>query len=192
MKKYDIPIFSILDLIDKGVRVDLEKNRFQTPMDTESYCYGVAGTVGIACLPIFGVPWEQAKNFAVRLGIAIQWTNIVRDVGADAAMGRIYLPLDHLENFGCSENDVLSQKNTPEFERLMAYEGTVALSHYKRADELLPGEWNKQLLPARVMEKIYLKLLEKLSAQRYPVLTKRISLNIFEKARATLGALKKE
>lgn len=191
-KKYDIPLFSILDLIDKGVGVDLHQNRFQTPMDTESYCYGVAGTVGIACLPVFGVPWEQAKNFAVRLGIAIQWTNIIRDVGVDAKMGRIYLPLDHLEKFECTEKDFLAQSPKKGFLELMTYEGVVARSHYKRAEELMPLEWKQQLLPARIMGKIYLKLLEKLEAQRYPVFTKRISLNVFEKVGATLSAIKKD
>src|SRR6185503_15651496 len=98
---------------DRGVAVDLSQNRFQTPLELEGYCYGVAGTVGLACLPIFGVPVEEGKNFALRLGIAIQWINTIRDVGVDAKMGRIYLPLDHLDQFGYTEADLFNAMESP-------------------------------------------------------------------------------
>lgn len=190
MKNFDIPSFAILDLIDKGVSIDLNTTRFETSMDTESYCYGVAGTVGVACLPIFGVPWQEAKDFAVRLGIAVQWVNLIRDVGTDAKMGRIYLPLDHLQKFECKEEDILAARGGENFLKLMDFEASLARSHYQRAMDLLPLEWKKNLLPARIMGKIYLKLLEKLAAHRYPVFEKRINLNAFEKIGATIAAWK--
>jgi phytoene synthase len=87
VRRYDMPKHALIDLIDRGVALDLSPQRFQTPFDTENYCYGVAGMVGFLCLPLFGVPWQEAKDFAIRLGIAVQWTNLVRDVGADAKMG---------------------------------------------------------------------------------------------------------
>jgi len=173
-KKYDIPMFSFVDFVDKGLAIDLSQNRFETPMDTESYCYGVAGTVGVACLPIFGVPWQEAKDYAVRLGIGVQWINIVRDVAVDAQMGRIYLPLDHLEKFGCAESDLLTGKRSAEFDALIRYEAEVARSHYRRAEELLPAQWREALKPARVMGEIYMKLLAKIEKHHYAVLEERI------------------
>lgn len=188
--QFSIPVFAMRDLIDKGVALDLEKNRFETSMDLEAYCYGVAGTVGLACLPIFGVPWQEAKEFAVRLGIAVQWTNTVRDVGADAAIGRIYLPLEHLERFGCSQSDLFNGKKSAKFDELMAYEAGVARSHYGRARELLPPRWRRALLPARIMGRIYQDLLEKIERERFPVFGKKISLSLFQKAHATWKAVR--
>jgi phytoene synthase len=189
-ERYDIPLNAMVDLIDKGVSVDLKQNRFETPMDTEAYCYGVAGTVGLACLPIFGVPVNEAKNYAVRLGIAIQWTNALRDVGVDAKLGRIYLPLEHLGQFGYTEADVFARRNSPNFQALMQHEYEVALGHYRRADELLPAAWKKTLLPARIMTAIYLRLLKKLKSRQFPVFEQKIRLNLFEKVGAVCSALK--
>ncbi len=188
--QFDVPVFALEDFLSRGVTLDLEMNRFETAMDTERYCYGVAGTVGLACLPIFGAPVAEAKDFAVRLGIAVQWVNLIRDVGADARLGRIYLPLDHLERFGCTENDVISERTTPEFAELIRFETNIARGHYQRALELMPVPWKKELRPARVMGKIYFDLLSKIEREGYPVFTKRVSLNIVEKALSTWRALK--
>jgi 15-cis-phytoene synthase len=192
MTRFDVPAFALTDFIDHGVAVDLAENRFETPMDTERYCYGVAGTVGIACLPIFGVPVEEAKDFAVRLGVAVQWINAIRDVGIDARMNRIYLPKDHLEQFGCSEADIIAGRATPGFHALMRHEAGVARAHYRRARELFPARWARQLRPARIMGQIYADLLEKIERQDFPVFTKRVALNIVEKAASTWRALKSQ
>lgn len=189
VKKYEIHKLSLIDFISYGVMTDLTQKRFETPMDTERYCYGVAGTVGVSCLPIFGVPWQEAKEYAIRLGITVQWINVIRDVGVDAAMGRIYLPQDHLEKFGCKEDDIFARRMTPQFLELMKFEADVARSHYRRAMELMPRKWEKELLPARIMGAIYLKLLAKIEKHNYPVLNKKTSLNLFEKAIATLNAI---
>ncbi len=181
IKTYDIPLFSILDLMSRGVLRDLDQHGFETAMDLEEYCYGVAGTVGIACLPIFGVPWQEAKDFAVRLGITVQWINTIRDVGDDAQRKRVYWSKDHLEKFGCSEKDILARKQTPEFLSLIQFEESVARQHYRRAMELLPHKWKAELLPARIMGEIYMRLLEKIRTEGYPVLDRRVKLNLFEK-----------
>lgn len=178
---YKIPMSVMLDLIEKGVEVDLTQNRFETPMDTERYCYGVAGTVGLACLPIFGVPLELHQHFAIRLGIAIQWINIIRDVGIDAKMGRIYLPLEHLQLFGYTEQDLFNERTSSNFLDLMAYEAKVARSHYRRAMDLFPNEWKKQLRPARIMGQIYFDLLSKCERSHFSVFNKKIRLHFFEK-----------
>ena len=189
--RFQLPLEVMSDLIDKGVSVDLQPTRFQTAMDLEGYCYGVAGTIGLACLSIFGVPVADGKNFAIRLGTAVQWTNTLRDVGVDAKMGRIYLPLDHLEQFGYTEKDLLDRKNGSNFKALFAYEWGVAKSHYKRAAELMPAQWKSELLPARIMWSIYERLLDKLKVKGFPVLDKKIRLNFIEKGLAVYTAVRK-
>jgi len=189
-KKYDIPSFAMIHLIDQGVSVDLKHSRFQTPLDTEGYCYGVAGTVGIACLPLFGVPVQEAKEFAIRLGITVQWINSIRDVGVDAKMGRIYLPLDHLDQFEYTTVDLMAGRENPQFFDLMAFEAKIARSHYKRAEELMPQKWKNELKPARIMGQIYLRLLEKIEKENFPVIKKKITLNLWQKAAATIKEIK--
>lgn len=191
MAKYGIPTFALVDLIERGVSVDLTPRRFQTPLDTESYCYGVAGTVGLACLPIFGVPVEEARDYAIRLGITVQWINTIRDVGVDAKMGRIYLPLDHLDQFGYTEKRLFRSENSAEFQKLMSYEAQVARMHFKRAEELLPKKWEKELLPARIMGRIYMDLLGKIERKRFPVFGKKVRLTLWGKGFAALKELKK-
>ncbi len=188
--KYEIPLAAMIDLIDKGVWLDLKKVEFNMPMDLESYFYGVAGTVGLACLPIFGVPWTEGKEFAIRLGIAIQTVNCIRDVGMDADMGRIYISADTLERYHVSRDSIFRKEETPEFKKMIQSQASSALSHFKRATELLPARWYRELLPARIMGKIYYKLLEKLGKKDFPVLHLRIQLNIWEKLSATISIIK--
>lgn len=188
MKKFDIPPFLLIDFIEKGVALDLVPGRrFQTVSELEEYCYGVAGTVGLACLPIFGVPWQEARLYAIQLGIAVQWINTIRDVGADAGMDRIYLPLEHLKRFRCAEEDLLARTNGHPFLELIRFEASLARSHYEKAQELLPRVWRHQLVPAQIMGRIYVALLAKVEKMGFPVLEKRVSLNIWEKISATLG-----
>jgi phytoene synthase len=111
-------------------------------------------------------------------------------VGVDADMNRIYLPLEHVEKFGCRTEDILAHRSTPQFAELIRYEAEVARAHYRRAQELLPLKWKRELLPARIMGEIYLKLLAKIEKHEYPVLTKKIKLNLFEKGIATLNAIR--
>jgi len=188
VKEYGIELFPVSDMISKGLEVDLAEGRFQTPMDLESYCYGVAGTVGLSCLPIFGVPLQEAKDFAIRLGTAVQWINIIRDVGQDAGRGRIYLPLDHLEQFGYTEKDLFEKKDNKAFHDLLLYEAQVARSHYKRAMDLIPPQWFDQLLPARIMGHIYLALLKKIERKGFPVLLTQVRLTLLDKLQATFRA----
>lgn len=188
--RFDIPLFALVDLIEKGVAMDLKPAPFQTPLDLENYFYGVAGTVGLACLPIFGVPWMDGKEFAIRLGITVQAINCIRDVGYDAKMRRIYIPLDHMEQFQYSPDSLLKLEENEQFKALIRYEAGVARSHYKRAQELLPPRWHNELLPARIMGKIYINLLEKIEKRGFPVLHSRIRLGIAGKLKATWEALR--
>lgn len=190
MDRFGVPAFALEDFLSRGVTLDHEVNRFETAMDLEGYCYGVAGTVGLACLPVFGAPVDEGKDFAVRLGIAVQWVNIIRDVGADSRLGRIYLPMDHLEKFGCDPADILARRETPAFRELIRFEASIARAHFRRAMELMPRKWARELRPARVMGRIYADLLDKVERRDFPVFTKRVSLNIVDKMRSTWRALR--
>ena len=133
---------------------------------------------------------NEAKDFAVRLGIAVQWVNILRDIGYDTRMNRVYLPLDHLEQFGYTMDDLFAHKNSAEFQNLVHYEAQVARSHFSRAMELLPTPRHRELLPARIMGRIYFSLLEKIERENFPVLERKVRLSLFEKGKAVWASLK--
>ncbi len=127
------------ELID-GVRMDLSKRHYATWEELEDYCYLVASTVGLLSTPVIelarGVSFEQARPYAVQLGIALQLTNILRDVGEDAQRGRVYLPEEDLERFGLTRRDILHQVNDERFKDLMRFEIARARAIFEQA---LPG-----------------------------------------------------
>ena len=106
-EQFAIPIDPVRELLN-GVRMDMSISRYQSWADLTTYCYRVAGTVGLIVAPILGCQDRTALPYAATLGIAMQLTNILRDVGEDAALGRIYLPQDDLAAFGCDSESVLS------------------------------------------------------------------------------------
>ena len=108
-RRFDIPVHHFYDLI-RGMEMDLAKTRYQTFDELKEYCYHVASSVGLMCLGIFGSKDARTREYAVNLGIALQMTNILRDVGADATYGRIYLPLEDLRRFGLREEDILARR----------------------------------------------------------------------------------
>ena len=108
IRKFSIPVEPFFDLI-KGMEMDIRKNRYQTFEELELYCYRAASTVGLMSIEIFGYKDEKAKLFAVDLGKAMQLTNILRDVYTDSKIGRIYLPLEDLEKFNYTEEDVFNR-----------------------------------------------------------------------------------
>jgi len=124
----------------EGVRQDLYARRYATWKDLERYCYAVASTVGLLSIPIIelapGVPFEQARPYAIHLGVALQLTNILRDIGEDAARGRVYLPLEDLHTFGLSDWDILQGVHDQRFIDLMQFEIARARELYRQA---LPG-----------------------------------------------------
>jgi phytoene synthase len=124
----------------EGVRQDIVNQRYGGWEDLRRYCYLVASTVGLMAMPILGlargVTFEQAAPYAVKLGIALQLTNILRDVGEDACRGRVYLPLADLRQFGLTPDDILAGVHDERFESLMLFEIARAQALY---DEALPG-----------------------------------------------------
>ncbi|MGE0643029.1 MAG: presqualene diphosphate synthase HpnD [Nitrospira sp.] len=178
VKSMGIPKAYFEELI-KGVEMDLFNNRYVTFDELSLYCYRVASVVGLICLHIFGVTSARAQDYAVALGMAFQLTNILRDVGVDAAERRIYLPLEDLKKWNYAEKSMLNRSYSPEFCALMAYEASRAHHYYKRADaalkELSPLE-RRALTVAEIMRGIYRRILDQIERSNYQVFGPRISL----------------
>lgn len=192
LDQYDINVRHLLGLID-GVEMDLTRKRYETFNDLLRYCYGVASTVGLACLPIFGLNEEKHGAFAIHLGYAVQLTNILRDVGSDADLGRIYLPTEDIKRFNSSEDEISSRTMSPALQRLLRFEATRAREFYDKALADLPGSSLRQARPALIMGAVYRALLEKLERSGFPVLNgPRVRLTFFQKCRSVANVLWKE
>ena len=164
IEDYSIPREYFFNLID-GVESDLrEPVRFETFKDLEWYIYRVAGVVGLMCIHIFGFKNPKTKDYAITLAKAVQMTNILRDIAEDSTIDRIYLPLEDLQRFNVSQDDILQQKNTPQIKALLAFERERTESFYKQAQELLPKEDFKTMLAARIMGNIYRAIFNKTKA----------------------------
>lgn len=171
---FALPREPFFDLID-GVAADLTTSRYKTAAELEQYCYRVASTVGLLCVRIFGAGRGVADDYAVELGKAFQITNIVRDVGEDAARGRIYLPLEDLERVGCAPEALLEARATPAVGRLVSLEVARARWLYARARAALPDDplLRRELAPAEAMHRIYESLLDRIEAAGADVVEKR-------------------
>ena len=176
---------SSLEEIIEGCRMDLTTARYETIEDLEIYCRRVASAVGLASIEIFGYTNPTTRDYAVELGLALQLTNILRDVGGDAVLQRIYLPLADLSRFDVGETALLAAaKGDPRpagLDSLLAFEAERAREHYLRARTLLPPEDRKAMTSAEVMGRIYRALLEKVVREGFP-LTRRVSLSKARKA----------
>ena len=144
------------------MEMDLHHVRYAAFDDLRYYCYRVAGVVGRLIARILGFDSAQTLQYAETLGLALQLTNIIRDVGEDARMGRIYLPQEDLQRFGVSEQDILSANATPEFARLMQFQYERALNAYREAVALLPPCDKKRQKAGLVMGSIYYALLREI------------------------------
>lgn len=163
-----------------GVAMDIGRPRYQTFAELSRYTYRVASTVGLLCLPIFGVAGEAAQHYAIQRGLSLQLTNIIRDVKADAALGRIYLPLEDLKTFEYGEEDLLAGRHTPAFERLMAFQCRRARDAHERARALLPDP--RRLLAPEIMGRTYEALLDRIEASGYRLFDKPVNLGAPTKA----------
>ncbi len=134
---FPIPREALLEVI-AGVEMDLERATYETFEDLYPYCYRVASAVGLCCIEIFGYEDPRAREYAVNLGIALQLTNILRDVHADALAGRVYVPQEDLRRFRVSVEDLAAGRYSPDFVELMAFEAAVAHRYYERAWAALP------------------------------------------------------
>jgi phytoene synthase len=175
VRRFQIPKSYLDDLI-RGVEMDLTQNRYPTFDALYPYCFRVASTVGLICIEVFGYQNPNTRKYAEYLGVALQLTNILRDVGTDGAQDRIYIPLEDLQRFGLSEADILERRYTPAFIDLMAFQAERAESFYQKAAALLPPEDRRNMLPAEIMGAIYHRLLERIRRTNYPVFNETVSL----------------
>ena len=155
---FRLPESELADIIN-GMEMDLHHSRYATFDDLQYYCYRVAGVVGRLIARILGYTQEATLQYAETLGLALQLTNIIRDVGEDARMGRIYLPQDELSQFGVSETSILAATPTPEFAALMQFQFNRARDTYRQAIALLPPADKKAQKAGLVMASIYHALL---------------------------------
>jgi len=165
-----------LELVIDGCVQDLTVTRYATWSDLRDYCFKVASAVGLACLEVFEYS-GAAREPGVDLGLAMQLTNIVRDVTEDSARGRIYLPLDELARFGVSERELLAGERTPAVRALLAFEAQRARELFASAARLYPliPERRARACP-RTLAALYVALLDEIERRDFDVFTSRTSL----------------
>jgi phytoene synthase len=186
IQKFNIPLEPFFELL-KGMEMDLQKNRYLTFDDLQLYCYRVASTVGLMCVEIFGYKHASTRDFAINLGIALQLTNILRDIKKDAENGRIYLPQEDLKKFNYNENDILNQTYNSNFTEMMKYESDRAKEYFDKATASLNIEDKAEMFAARAMQHIYYKMLGKIVDVDYDVYNNNIKVSTFQKVGISVG-----
>jgi phytoene synthase len=174
--RFHIPVEHFYELI-KGMEMDLTNTRYGTFVELEQYCYRAASTVGLICAEVFGYTNEKTKQYAINLGIALQLTNILRDIKIDAKCGRIYLPKEDLNRFGYSEDELLGCIYNNRFVELMKYECGRAHEYFRKAKACLAEEDKPLFTAARIMGNIYYLLLLRIERSNYDIFSKRIRLS---------------
>ena len=172
----------MLEEIIAGVEMDLRISRYATFDELRVYCYRVASVVGLVSIEIFGYRNPDCKEYAVQLGLALQMTNIIRDVGKDLRAGRIYLPQEDLARFDYSEAALQDRQYNEHFIRLMKFEATRAREFFGRATRLLPSEDRRSMVAAEIMSSVYRGLLRRMESDKFRVFEKEYRLNKLEKA----------
>ena len=173
VEEFNLPREPFEELI-RGVEMDLEQVRYATFDALVEYCKRVASTVGLICVEIFGYHDPRTRSYAVNLGIALQLTNIVRDVAVDLAGGRLYLPLQDLERFGVTEQALREGAMTPQVRELIRHECERAREYYRRAAADLPPRDAASLVAAEIMAGVYFAILRRIERANYNVFAERI------------------
>jgi phytoene synthase len=176
VRRFNIADSLLLEMID-GVGMDIAKRRYETFEELYPYCYRVASTVGLMSIEIFGYRSPNAKRYAINLGIALQLTNILRDLRFDLAEGRMYLPQADLQQHGCSEEDLLSEKVDASFQRLIRFECGRAREYFQTARSFLKKDDLRFLYPAEAMARIYEKLLARIEERPEDVYAQEIRVS---------------
>jgi 15-cis-phytoene synthase len=186
--KYAITPAMLEEIID-GMEMDLRNTRYDTFEHLRLYCYRVASAVGLVSIEIFGYRNPACRDYAIHLGYALQMTNIIRDVGKDLAVGRIYLPAEDLARFNYSESDLRQRKYNDAFVQLMEFEAARAEEFFSRAAALLPREDRRSMVAAEIMASVYRTLLKRMKADRFLVFDKEYRLSKIEKGSRIAGQL---
>lgn len=173
--RFDLPRQAFDDVID-GVAMDLDKTRYETFDELFEYCRRVASAVGMICIKIFGCRQPESREYALNLGVALQLTNILRDIKDDLDKGRVYLPLEDLRATGCTVEDLRAGKVTEPVRRLMMFEIARTRDFYKRAVDIRPEAERKCLVAAEIMRAVYFETLRRIERSDYDVFTRRTRL----------------
>jgi phytoene synthase len=175
-----IPAFNLprpaFDALIEGVEMDLHTARYATFAGLYEYCIRVASAVGLMCVEIFGCQDPASKQYAIDLGVALQLTNILRDVPGDLARGRVYIPMEDFARFGCREEDLSAEAThaghgvrSPAVKQLLAFQAQRAREYYRRAAAVLPRRDARRLVAARIMGAIYRGILDRIESADYDV-----------------------
>jgi phytoene synthase len=176
LERFPMPKEYFEEMIN-GCEMDLTRNRYETFDELHQYCYRVASITGLMCIEIFNYRSPSAKDYAVNLGVALQLTNILRDLKEDAARGRVYLPQEDLRRFDYPEGDLASGKINDNFREMMKFECGRARIYYRLAADHLAEEDRPTMTAAITMGKIYYRLLEQIEHLDYDVFNNRIRLH---------------
>ncbi|MGA9772583.1 MAG: presqualene diphosphate synthase HpnD [Blastocatellia bacterium] len=186
IEEFELPMQPFLDLID-GMEMDLKWHSYQTFADLREYCYRAASTVGLISIEIFGYESARTREYAVNLGLALQLTNVLRDLREDISRGRIYIPLDDLERFGYSENDLRAYRYNAPFIELMKFEYARARSYFDKAAASLPEQDRPAMFAAEIMGAIYRELLDQLPEVQFDVYRNRLAVTKMRRMKIALG-----
>jgi phytoene synthase len=188
--KYSLRPAMLEEIID-GVEMDLSISRYDTFEDLRLYCYRVASAVGLVSIEIFGYKNPVCRDYAIELGLALQMTNIIRDVGKDLRSGRIYIPREDLARFGYSEEQLQQRTYNDAFVQLMQFEAARAWSFFRRAADLLPRDDRRSMIAAEIMSSVYRALLKQIERDRFRVFDRDYRLGKWQKAMRVGGQLLK-
>jgi len=177
---FKIPHKPFFDLI-KGMRMDLNRNEYNTFEELYEYCYCAASSVGLMSIEIFGYNDEETRKYAEYMGIALQLTNIIRDVKKDISAGRKYIPSEDMKKFGYTAEELNKYSYNEQFRRLMEFECSRARDYYILAHKYLSRGDKKKMSAALIMERIYYILLEKIERKSYNVFGDVIRISSFRK-----------
>ena len=177
---FGIPL-EYYDQILEGVESDLVKDRFANFDELRDYCYKVASVVGLICIVVFGYDDPRAEDYAVDMGIALQLTNILRDLDEDAGRNRIYLPQDEMAEFGYTEEDLKNRVVNEQFRSLMKYQVDRARSYYERSRPLFDMVELESRTCLRVLHEAYAAILDRIEQSDFDVFSQRIGLSTGEK-----------
>lgn len=176
IEEFNLPKQPFLDLID-GMEMDLKWHSYQTFADLREYCYRAASAVGLICIEIFGYESARTREYAVNLGLALQLTNILRDLKEDIGRGRIYIPIEDLERFGYSERELRANLYNAPFIELMKYEHARARLYFEKAAASLPEQDRPSMFAAEIMGTIYSELLDQIPAVQFDVFRNRVAVS---------------
>ena len=173
--RFGLPRPSFEALID-GVEMDIAPRPYETFEELYEYCIRVASAVGLICLEIFGYSRQESKTYATELGVALQLTNILRDVPEDLKRGRVYIPQVEMRQFGCTVDDLRRETDaagngirSAEVKALLRYQAQRARDYYRRADEAMPRDDARRLVAAQIMGAIYRGILDRIERRDYDV-----------------------